>query len=131
MSDFSVYTAEQIADWMSQGTIDGAPGSLYLAVFDDTNTERSSDFTNGRVETTAATDWTIVGTGFENADRETFGEASVDVTNLEDIALFDAASGGNEIARYAMTDAPFNVSAGTELIFEAGNITFDVVDRTE
>lgn len=118
---------------MSQGTIAAAPASLYLAVFDDTNTERSGDFTNGRVETTAATDWTIVGTGFENAARETFGEATVDVSNLQDIALFDdtQANGGNEIARYAMTDAPFTVATGTELIFEAGNITFDVVDRTE
>ena len=133
MSDFSVYSAEQIADWLSQGSIDTPPTDIYLAVFDDTDTERSGDFANDRIQTTAGTDWTIVSTGFENATQETFGEAWTDVNNLQDIALFDdtLANGGNELARYPMTDAPFSISAGTELLFEAGNITFDVVDRTE
>jgi hypothetical protein len=134
MSDFSTYTATQVADWMSQGTVDTPPTNLYIAVFDDTGTERSGDFANDRIQTDAGTDWTIVNTNdFENATQETFGEASTDVNNLQDIALFDdtLANGGNEIARYPMTDAPFSVSSGTELLFEAGNISFDVLDRTE
>lgn len=132
MSDFSVYTAGQIADWMSQGTIDAAPSNVYVTVFDDTGTERASDFAaGGRVSTTAGTDWTITNTAFENGSEVSFGEATVDVTNLQDIALFDAATGGNEIARYTQSGAPFDVSAGTTLAFPSGNITFNVVDRTE
>ena len=132
MSDFSVYTAEQIADWMSQGTIETPPSNLYVALFDDTGTERSSDFASGgRVSTTTGTDWTITNTAFENADEVSFGEATVDVNNLQDIALFDASTDGNEIARYELSGAPFDVSSGTTLAFPAGNITFDVVDRTE
>ena len=132
MSDFSVYTAGQIADWMSQGTIETAPSELYVTVFDDTGTERASDFAaGGRVSTTTGTDWDIVATGFENANEVSFGEATADVSNLQDIALFDAASGGNEIARYAQSGAPFDVSAGTTLAFPSGNITFNVEDRTE
>ena len=132
MSDFSVYTAEQVADWMSQGTIETPPSNLYVALFDDTGTERSSDFaSDGRVSTTTGTDWTITNTAFENGDEVSFGEATVDVNNLQDIGLFDASTGGNEIARYAMSDAPFDVSSGTSLTFTAGNITFDVQDRTE
>jgi hypothetical protein len=132
MSDFSVYTAGQIADWMSQGTINTAPSNLFIALFDDTGAERSSDFASGgRVSTAAGTDWTIVSTGFENASDIQFGEATVDVTNVQDIGLFDASTGGNEIARYTMTDAPFDVSAGTSLTFTAGNVSFDVQDRTE
>ena len=132
MSDFSVYTAEQVADFMSQGTIETPPSELYIAVFDDTGTERSSDFgSGGRVSTTAGTDWNIVGTGFENANDIDFGEATSDVTGLQDIALFDASTGGNEIARYALSGAPFDVSEGTTLAFPAGNISFDVQDRTE
>jgi hypothetical protein len=132
MSDFSVYTAGQIADWMSQGTINTAPANLFIALFDDTGAERSSDFASGgRVSTAAGTDWTIVSTGFENASDIQFGEATVDVTNVQDIGLFDASTGGNEIARYTMTDAPFDVSAGTSLTFTAGNVSFDVQDRTE
>jgi len=132
MSDFSVYTAGQIADWMSQGTIATAPANLYVTVFDDTGTERATDFAvGGRVSTTAGTDWTITNTAFENGTEISFGEATADITNLQDIALFDAATGGNEIARYAMGGAPFDVSDGTTLAFPAGNFTFDIVDRTE
>jgi hypothetical protein len=117
---------------MSQGTVATPPSNLYVALFDGTGTERSSDFASaGRVSTTTGTDWTIVSTGFENANEINFGEASVDVTGLQDIALFDAATGGNEIARYDMTDAPFDVSSGTSLTFTAGKISFDVQDRTE
>lgn len=132
MSDFSVYTAEQVADWMSQGTVATPPTDLYVTVFDDTGTERASDFAvGGRVSTTTGTDWDIVATGFENGAEVSFGEATVDVANIQDIALFDAATGGNEIARYALSGAPFDVSDGTTLAFPAGNISFDVVDRTE
>jgi hypothetical protein len=117
---------------MSQGTIDAAPSNLFIALFDDTGAERSGDFASGgRVSTAAGTDWTIVSTGFENASDIQFGEATVDVTNVQDIGLFDASTGGNEIARYTMTDAPFDVSAGTSLTFTAGNVSFDVQDRTE
>jgi len=83
------------------------------------------------VSTATGTDWSIVNTGFENANDIDFGEAVGDVNNLTEIALFDAATGGNEIARYALSGAPFDVSDGTTLIFPAGNITFDVQDRTE
>ena len=133
MSDFSVYTAGQIADWMSQGTVASPPTNLYVAVFDDTDTERSGDFQNDRVQTATGTDWTIVNTEFESGVQVDFGEATVDVTNLQDIALFDdtLANGGNEIARYTMKDAPFSVAAGTSLVFAAGDISFDVEDNTE
>jgi len=133
MSDFSVYTAGQIADWMSQGTVASPPTNLYVAVFDDTGTERSGDFQNDRVSTATGTDWTIVSTGFESGVQVDFGEASIDVNNLQDLALYDdtLANGGNEIARYAMASAPFSVSSGTALTFSAGDISFDVQDNSE
>ena len=132
MSDFSVYTAEQVADFMSQGTIETPPSELYVAVFDDTGTERSDDFaSDGRVSTTTGTDWDIVETGFENANDVDFGEATTDVNNLQEIGLFDAETDGNEIARYDLAGAPFNIAAGTTLVFPDGNITFDVQDRTQ
>ena len=83
------------------------------------------------MSTTTGTDWSIVSTGFKNAAEVSFGEATADITGLQDIALFDASTGGNEIARYPLSGAPFDVSDGTTLSFPAGNITFDVQDRTE
>lgn len=136
MSDFSVYTAQQITDWMSQATVASAPTNLYIALFDNTGTEVSGDFLNDRPETAAGTEWDVVGTNdtdFENNAAIEFGEASVDVDNLEDVALFDdtLANGGNEIARYQMEDAPFDVAAGSTLTFNPGDLSFDVIDRTE
>lgn len=131
MSDFSVYTAQQVADWMSQGTVDTAPANVYVTVFDDTGTEQDSNFASARAETTAGTDWDSPGTDFENNTPISLGEASSDVTNIQDVALYDAATGGNELARYQLNDAPFDVSQGTVLSFDTGDLTFDVVDRTE
>lgn len=135
MSDFSTYTADQVADWMSQGTIATAPSNLYIAVFDDTGTEVSGDFLNDRVTTTAGTGWSFIDaeqTNFENANAIDFGEAASDVNNIEDVAIYDdtLANGGNEIARYTITDAPFDVASGSKLIFEAGELEFNVIQRT-
>jgi hypothetical protein len=133
MSDFSVYTAEQIADWLSQAQIDSAPSSVFVGLIDQSDTEVSGNFANGRVEAVAGADWTIVSTGFENASDLSFGEATTDISNIEDVALFDGdlATGANELARFTLTDAPFDVSDGTVLAFNAGDLSFDVVDRTE
>jgi len=133
MSDFSVYTAEQITDWMSQGTVATAPTDLYVTVFDSGGNELDGSFPNARFQTDTGADWNedADGTGFTNANNIDFGEAASDVTDVTDIALYDASTGGNEIARYQLTDAPFDVSAGTNLIFLSDDIDFDVRDRTE
>ena len=135
MSDFSTYTADQVADWMSQGTVATPPDPIYIAVFDDTGTEVSGDFQNDRVETAAGTDWSFIDaeqTNFKNASAIDFGEAVGDVNNIEDVALYDdtLTNGGNEIARYTITDAPFDVADGSKLVFEGGELEFNVIQRT-
>ena len=131
MSELSVYAAGQFVDWLSQGTIDAAPSNIYITVYDDTGTELDGDLANARASTTAGTDWTVNGTDFENTNLIDLGEAAVDLTNIQDVALFDASTGGNELARYTLNDATFDLSAGSKLQFEAGQLTFDVIDRTE
>jgi len=132
MTDFSVYLATEIAEWMSQNTqMDTPPTDLYVTVYDDTNTELDGNLTGARAAVSTSGGWTLVGTDFENASQISLGEASAQLNNVEDVALFDAATGGNEIARYTINEAPFNVADGSELTFEAGELSFDVVDRTE
>ncbi len=131
MSDFSVHIAGEILDLMTQGTVRTPPSNIFIAVFDDAGTERSSDFQNGRASTSAGTDWTITNTEVENANEISLGEATVDVTNLVDVALFDASTGGNKLAQYTMDATPFDVSTGTTLTFPASDLSFDVVDETE
>ena len=133
MSDASTYTAQQFVNWLSQGTIATAPDSIYVALFDDTGSEVSGDFANKRVQTTAGTDWNVTGTNdtdFENANQIDFGEASVDVNNIETVRLYDdsLANGGNEITQTTLDNAPVTIAAGSNGAFETGSFTFDVID---
>lgn len=133
MSDFSTYTASQVADWMSQGTVETPPGSLWVTLFDDAGNELNADLQNGRVETTAGTDWNIVNTNdFENGVEIDFGEATSDIT-IQDVAIYDSDTGGsnNELARYEISTAPDSRSSGTRIFFATGDLSFDVLDRTE
>lgn len=132
MSDFSSYLAGQIADWMSQDSqLDTPPTSLWITVFDDTDTELDANLTGARSEVTNPAGWTLVSTGFENTNQISLGDASTQLQNVTDVALYDAETGGNQIARYTIDQAPFNVANGSELTFEPGELSFDVVDNTE
>lgn len=132
MTDFSAYTGGQIVDWMSQGTVATPPTNLYIALFDGTG-EVSGTFANDRPSTATGADWTKNGSDFSNANEIDFGEAASDVTGITDVAMYDdtLANGGNEIARYTLSNSPIDVSAGTNAIFSAGQLSFDVVDNTE
>ena len=134
MSDFSAYTAGEVASWMSQGTVASPPTNLYVALLDGTGSEVSGSFANDRPSTAAGTDWDIInGSDFENNAEIDFGEAASDVTDIQDVALYDdtLANGGNLIAQYTLTDAPFDVSAGSRAFFDPQALSFDVLDTTE
>jgi len=131
MSDFSAHLAVEILNLMTQGTVRTPPSNIFVAVFDNTGTERSADFQNNRASTSAGTDWTVTDTEVANANDIPLGEATVDVNGLTDVALFDAATGGNKLAQYSMDSTPFDVAMGTSLTFSAGELSFDVIDETE
>lgn len=132
MTDFSAYLAGEIVDWMSQNTqMPTPPTDLYVTIFDDTNTERDGAFTGARAAVSTSTGWTVSGTAFENTNDVSLGEAAQDVNNIQDVALYDAGTGGNELARYQINEAPFSVANGSTLTFQAGELSFNVVDNTE
>ncbi|UXF49870.1 hypothetical protein 7841G1D8_28 [Haloquadratum phage sp.] len=131
MSDFSVHIAGEILNLMTQGTVRTPPSNVFVAVIDNTGTERSTDFQNNRASTSAGSDWTVTDTEVENENEISFGEATTDVNGLVDVALFDSASGGNKLAQYTMDSTPFDVATGTTLTFPAGDLSFDVIDETE
>lgn len=129
MTDLTLYSADQIADWLSQGTdMPAAPTTLYVALFDDTDTELSSDLQNGRVGVSAGTGWDLTdsGTKFDNAAEIDFGEATVDLTNVQYVRLYDSSTGGNALTETTLDSAPIDVSSGTRVFFEAGQFTFDI-----
>lgn len=130
-NDFATYLAELIVDWSSQGSsMPSAPGSLWIALFDDTDTEVSGDFQNGRVQVTTPGGWNKNGSLFDNANDIAFGEATVDVDNLEDVSIRDSDTGGsdNELYRAPLDNTPFDVASGSTFTIEAGDLDVDILD---
>ncbi|MFP4117240.1 MAG: hypothetical protein ACLFSD_00105 [Salinivenus sp.] len=133
MSDnFSEYTAEQITEWLSQGDdMPTAPDPLYVTLYDDGGSELDGDLENGRVSTDAGTDWDEPdATSFENANDIDFGEATTDIT-VQEVAIKDADDtdgNSNVLVRGDIQDAPQDFSDGTQVLFEAGDFDFDVLD---
>lgn len=135
MSDLSVSLADELTDAVFKDT---APtiqpvANVYVTLFDDQGNELNGDLSNGRVQTSPS-DWNkVTSNSVDNATQVDFGEALTDITNVQDVALYDSDSGGsnNELARYTLTDAPFDIASGSSVFFEAGDLTFDVIDRTQ
>jgi len=127
------YLAEEIAEWAFDGVdIDPSPGTVHVAIFDNTDTEVTGDFANGRVAM-ATTDWTeLNATEYENSVDIEFGEALVDVNNIESIAVYDSGTvgGGNELFRGLEDDAPFDVAEGSTYTIATGELTVDVLEFT-
>jgi len=132
MSDLSTALADEFTEAIFKNT---APtilpvANVYVTLYDDTGTELDGDLQNGRVQTSPS-DWTLVTSNdVENGVEIDFGEALNDISQISEVALFDAGTGGNEIARYGL-DQAYDVSTATRVFFNVGDLTFDVVDRTE
>jgi hypothetical protein len=138
MSDsLSGYLADQLVNWISKGNaFDSSPGSVYVTLWDDTDTELSSEFPNAREEVPTS-GWTVTDSGsgfdsrFENAVNIDFGEANSDVNNISRFAVYDASTGGNLLLTSPIDDSPFDVSSGTKVKFDAGNVSFDAIEYNE
>jgi len=128
-NDFSPYTAGEITDWLSQGVdMPTAPTELFVTVFDDTNTELDSSLSNAREGISTSGGWTKTGTAFENTNQVSLGEATANLTNIQDVALYDAATAGNQLARYTISNGPFDLADGSTLVFDPAELSFDVLD---
>jgi len=131
-NDFATYTAEQLTDWLSQGTdMPTAPATVYATLYDDTGTEIDGSLTNGRVAVTTGSGFDEPdSTSFENASSIDFGEATADIT-VQEVALKDADdtdANANLLVRGDIVNAPQDFASGTQVLFEAGEFDFDVLD---
>jgi len=137
MSAFSEYLAEELTNWLASNTaFDGSPTDLYVTVWDTSETELSGDFPNARLAVNNS-NWTVTDSGasfdsrFENANELDLGEATADLQDIDRIAIYDASTGGNLLLTTRLSDAPFDVSSGTRLKFQAGDVNFDVLEYDE
>lgn len=136
MSDFTDYTEQAIRDWFSQGTtMPAAPSTLYVALHTsdpgetpDGSTEVSAgDY--ARVGVTAGSGWNTItsggGSGFENASEVSFGEATNNWGTISHVSIWDASTGGNPLAAYAVSSSKA-IDTGDEAVFPAGDLSFTV-----
>lgn len=137
MSAFSEYLAEELTNWLASNTgFASSPTDLYVTLWNDQDNELSTEFPNARLSVNNS-DWTVTDSGasfdsrFENAVEIDFGQASSDVDNINRFAVYDASTGGNLLLTAPIDDAPFDVSSGTRVKFDVGNVSFDVIEYDE
>lgn len=127
-SDLSTYLGNKIVRWLGANAMPSAPAALYLALFNGDPKGAGSEVTTtirvaGRI--TAA--FTVPASGATNtmsssADAD-FGAAAGGAT-VTHVAVYDASSGGNQLASKSV--GTNTVSAGQDVKFSAGNLTFTI-----
>lgn len=128
----SNYLATEIIEWLANAEdFDTAPDTLYVSVEDDTDTDLSDDLQNAPVGI-GSSDWVTSDTTFKNDTDVNLGEASANLDNVETITIYDGSDPGedNLLLETPITNGPFDVSDGTELIFESGDIEYDAVEES-
>jgi len=129
----STYLATEIVEYLANATqFDTPPSTLYVSVEDDTDTDLSGSLSNAPVGVGSA-NWTISGTTFENDTNINLGEATTDLTNVETVAIYDGSDIGgtaNLLLETPLQGGPYDVSDGTNITFETGDITYDAIEET-
>lgn len=134
MTDFTDYSEDQIAGWMSQGSDLTAPTALHVALHTadpgqapDGTTEVSAA-SYGRVETAAGADWNVTGNAprtLDNATDVEFAQAGESWGTVTHVSLWDAATDGNCLAEYAL-DTEKAIDVDDTASFAAGSLSFDI-----
>ncbi len=133
MGSFSDYLEAKILDHVFGATVYTAPATLYYALFtaNPSDSGGGTEVTGGSYVRKAMTNNT---TNFPNASGTSptqkqngtsvdFVQASADWGAITGVALYDAASGGNEIAWTALNQSK-TVSNGDTASFPANSLTF-------
>ena len=125
------YSATELLEWIFAATdVDPAPSNTYLTLLDSTGADLAADLDAARLQTAPA-DWSITGSDVDNAAELSLGNATADISDITYAALFDAASGGNELLRTTLPNDPTSIATGTEWTWEVGDLTFDAVTFDE
>lgn len=133
-SDLTPYLGNRILRWLGGNNMPSAPSNVYLALFDGNPLSAGTEV---GADVRAATPrepitWSVPAAGTtitmaSSADAD-FGasEGPCDITH---VAVFDAASGGNMLAKKALS-SPVSVILGTQVNFLAGDLVFNIGSAT-
>ena len=129
MSGFSDYLEDAILNWFKGTTFPAAPGTIYVALFnnDPTDTGLSGTEVTTTIRAAGRLGVTLGSLGdgtVSNSAVVDFGtsDGTVSVTH---VAIYDAASSGNMLASAALAST-VNVTAGDNVSFAIGALDFTV-----
>lgn len=125
MSD---YLEAAVAAWINGTAMPTAPTGRYISLHigdpTDTGTGGTDCTTTIRVAGRVAATFTRSGGVLTSSADVDFGAAAGAVTGLSHFAVWDAASAGNCLGIGAITGGAVNVSAGTNVKFLSGQLTY-------
>ena len=118
-----------MARWFTGNALPSAPGAIYLALFDgNPKSGGTEETTTVRVAGRVALDFDTVSVGTDNqmvTDADTdFGTSAGDA-DIDNLAIYDASSSGNQLFVKAMA-SPQSVLTGAPVKALAGDITVKV-----
>lgn len=132
MPGFSGYTEQKILNWFKGTTMGTPPAALYVGLFNGDPTDAGTGGTEvtttiralGRVVVTYGA---VSGSpaAMSNSAAVDFGNAAGAAT-VTHFAVFDAATGGNQLFNAALTGGAQAVSQGNSVSFAAGQLVATV-----
>lgn len=121
MSDMSVYLGDMLLDWVAGNAFDSAPANIYARLYNGDPDSGGTEVT-GTVNLTVQTvSWgAIAARAMANDAEIDFGTANGSAT-VTYVALFDAASAGNQISKKSISSAA--ITAGEKVAIAIGALT--------
>lgn len=126
MASLSQYLEDEILNWIKGTTFDAAPATVYVDLLDSGDASVLNTIA-GSANRQAITFGTIStdGTGriMSNSADITFTASAVGSATATKAAIYDAQTGGNQLAVQALTSSKA-ISGGDEVKFSTGALTF-------
>jgi len=126
MASLSQYLEDEILEWIKGTTFAAAPATVYVDLLDSgdlsiLNTIAGSANRQSITFGTITTDGT--GRIMSNSADITFTASAVGSATAVAAAIYDAQTGGNQLAQQDLASSKA-ISSGDEVKFSAGNLTF-------
>lgn len=118
MSDMSTYSGNALLNWVKGTNMPAAPATVYAALFNGDPDASGVEVTGTISLTRSAIAWGAVASrSVANNAESSFGFANAGGT-VSYVAIFDAASGGNQISKKAIT--AITISSGEKVAIASG-----------
>ena len=93
-------------------------GTNYIALFVGASEVSGGGYTRQSIAVGA---WTFANNTASNTSKISFGDPTADWGDVTQIKLFDASTGGNEIANFPLSNDPDSITSNLDEVFIAAN----------